>query len=67
MTEFASRYGQGRALPRWLTWGGWPFVAFACVTIYGQMISVYQYPKPVLVVLVFGIVTDYTIATDQKC
>jgi polyferredoxin len=51
LTEFASRYGQGRALPRWLTWGGWPFVAFACVTIYGQMVSVYQYPKPVLVVL----------------
>ncbi|MBV8755319.1 MAG: 4Fe-4S binding protein [Hyphomicrobiales bacterium] len=51
LTEFASRYGQGRALPRWLTWGGWPFVTFACVTIYGQMVSVYQYPKPVLVVL----------------
>jgi polyferredoxin len=51
LTEFTSRYGQGRALPRWLTWGGWPFVAFACVTIYGQMVSVYQYPKPVLVVL----------------
>ena len=51
LTEFASRFGQGRALPRWLTWGGWPFVAFACTTIYGQMVSVYQYPKPVVVVL----------------
>jgi polyferredoxin len=51
LTEFASRYGQARALPRWLTWGGWPFVAFACTTIYGQMVSVYQYPKPVLVIL----------------
>jgi polyferredoxin len=51
LTEFASRYGQGRALPRWLTWGGWPFVAFAGTTIYGQMVSVYQYPGPVLVVL----------------
>jgi polyferredoxin len=51
LTEFAGRFGQGRALPRWLTWGGWPFVAFACTTIYGQMVSVYQYPKPVVVVL----------------
>jgi polyferredoxin len=51
LTEFVSRYGQARALPRWLTWGGWPFVAFACTTIYGQRVSVYQYPKPVLVVL----------------
>lgn len=51
LTEFVSHYGWGRHLPRWLTWGGWPFVAFACTTIYGQMVSVYQYPKPVLVVL----------------
>jgi polyferredoxin len=51
LAEFAGRHGRGRALPRWLTWGGWPFVAFACTTIYGQMVSVYQYPRPVLVVL----------------
>jgi polyferredoxin len=51
LTEFVSRHGLARALPRWLTWGGWPFVAFACTTIYGQMVSVYQYPKPVLVIL----------------
>lgn len=51
LTEFVSGYGAGRRLPRWLTWSGWPFVAFACTTIYGQLVSVYQYPKPVLVVL----------------
>jgi polyferredoxin len=51
LSEFASRHGQARALPRWLTWGGWPFVAFAGTTIYGQMVSVYQYPKPVVMVL----------------
>lgn len=51
LTELVSRRGRGLALPRWLTWGGWPFVAFACTTVYGQMVSVYQYPKPVLVVL----------------
>jgi polyferredoxin len=51
LTEFASRRSLGRALPRWLTWGGWPFVAFALTTIYGQMVSVYQYPKPALAIL----------------
>lgn len=51
LSEIASRHGWGRRLPRWLTWGGWPFVAFAGTTIYGQMVSVYEYPKPVLLVL----------------
>ena len=51
LTEVASRWSLGRAVPRWLSWGGWPFVAFAGTTVYGQMVSVYGYPKPVLVVL----------------
>jgi polyferredoxin len=51
LTELASRRSLGRRLPRWLTWGGWPFVAFALTTVYGQMVSVYQYPKPTLLIL----------------
>lgn len=51
LSEFASKYGRGWAIPRWMRWGGWPFVAFALTTIYGQMVSVYQYPKAVLLVL----------------
>jgi len=51
LTEFASKFGRGWAIPRWLRWGGWPFVAFGITTIYGQMVSVYQYPKAVLLVL----------------
>jgi polyferredoxin len=51
LAEVVSCHGLGRAIPHWIKWRGWPFVAFACTTIYGQMVSVYQYPKPVIVVL----------------
>jgi hypothetical protein len=51
LTEFASRHGLGKAIPRWMRWGGWPFAAFAITTVYGQLISVYEYPKAVLLVL----------------
>ena len=51
LSEWASRKGRNRAIPHWMRWGGWPFVAFAGTTVYGQMVSVYQYPKAVLLVL----------------
>ena len=51
LTEIASRRSLGRAVPRWLTWRGWPLTAFVLTTVYGQMISVYQYPRPALLVL----------------
>ena len=51
LAEFASKHGRGRAIPHWMRWGGWPFVAFGLTTIYGQMVSVYQYPRAVLLVL----------------
>lgn len=51
LTEAASRHGLKRAIPRWVRWGGWPFMAFALTTVYGQMTSVYQYPGPVLLIL----------------
>lgn len=51
LTELASRHGRGKPIPRWITWSGWPFVAFCLLTIYGQMVSVYQYPGAALVVL----------------
>ena len=51
LTEFASRHGLGRAIPRWIRWRGWPFVAFVCTTVYGQLVSVYEYPQAALLVL----------------
>lgn len=51
LSEMVSHRGRGLAIPHWMKWAGWPFVAFACTTVYGQMVSVYQYPRPVLVIL----------------
>ena len=40
LSEWASRKGQNRAIPRWMRWNGWPFAAFVMTTVYGQMVSV---------------------------
>jgi hypothetical protein len=51
LAEFASRRGRGGAIPRWLRWSGWPFVAFVLTTVYGQLVSVYEYPQAALLIL----------------
>lgn len=70
LSEWASRKGRNRAIPRWMRWGGWPFVAFAGTTVYGQMVSVYQYPKAVLLVLggstLAAIVVGYLYGREKR-
>ena len=51
LSEWASRWSLNRPVPGWMKWAGWPFAAFVLTTVFGQMTSVYEYPKPALVVL----------------
>ncbi len=70
LSEWSSRFGLNLPLPRWMRWSGWPFVAFAGTTIYGQMVSVYQYPKAVIVVLggstVAAMIIGFVYARDRR-
>lgn len=51
LAEFASRHGRGGTIPRWVRWSGWPVVGFVLTTLYGQLISVYEYPQAALMIL----------------
>ncbi|MCR4332775.1 MAG: 4Fe-4S binding protein, partial [Sulfuricaulis sp.] len=51
LTELVSRRGMQYPIPRWIRWGGWPFVAFVMTTVFGQLLSVYEYPKATLLIL----------------
>ena len=70
LSAYAARHSLGRAVPRWMRWPGWPFTAFALTTVYGQMISVYQYPLPALLILggstVAAVAVGYLYGRDKR-
>ena len=51
LTELASRVGRSGSIPKRLRWSGWPLVAFILTTVYGQLISVYDYPQATFLIL----------------
>ncbi len=51
LSEWASNYGFGKGIPRWMKWAGWPFVTFVAVVAFGQLTSLHKYPKPTVLVL----------------
>lgn len=42
LTEFISRHGKKRSIPRWIRWKGWPCTVLTGTVLYGQLIGVYD-------------------------
>ena len=61
LTEFISRHGQKRSIPRWIRWRGWPCTVLVSTVLYGQLIGVYDHFPATLVLL--GIPTILALAT----
>lgn len=51
LTEFISRYGKKRSIPRWIRWKGWPCTVLVGTTLYGQMTGFHEHFPATLVLL----------------
>ncbi|AGA64924.1 Ferredoxin [Liberibacter crescens BT-1] len=52
LSEWTSRWaGLNKTIPRWLKWRGWPAVSFVIMTLYAQLVSVFDYAQPTLFIL----------------
>ena len=51
LTEFASRHGQRRSIPRWMRWPGWPCTMLVITTLYGQLVGIYDFHFATLLLL----------------
>lgn len=61
MTEFISRHGQKRSIPRWIRWKGWPCTVLVVTVLYGQLIGVYDNFPATLILL--GVPTSLALIT----
>lgn len=51
LSEYASKKGLNRPIPKWIRWGGVPIASFVLITTFGQLVSIREYPLAALEVL----------------
>lgn len=51
MSEYASKRGLNRPIPKWIRWGGVPIASFIFITTLGQLVGVREYPLAAVEVL----------------
>src|SRR3989304_9613704 len=51
LSEYSSKKGLNRPIPKWLRWGGVPIASFVFITTLGQLIGIREYPLAALEVL----------------